>query len=253
MTTIFDLVDGPVRRAPRSARGLPGESYDDDTPYTPAWSEKYTGMSREMVIRFAREWASTAELTKGKCTIIIGAGINHWYHANLMYRAGIHALMLCGCVGVNGGGLAHYVGQEKLAPGESWGTIWPLARTGGDRRGYRTHPVGTTCTPTSGAMRSPSRTITRSLNRRTAPWPRVTPWTCRCGRCATAGCRFYPQFDRNTLELVAEARAAGAESEKEIVDWVVEKLKSRELKFAVEDPDAPRTGRGSGTSGAATP
>ena len=39
---------------------------------------------------------------------------------NLMYRAGIHALMFCGCVGVNGGGLAHYVGQEKLAPGEPW-------------------------------------------------------------------------------------------------------------------------------------
>jgi hypothetical protein len=26
--------------------------------------------------------------------IIIGAGINHWYHANLMYRAGAMALML---------------------------------------------------------------------------------------------------------------------------------------------------------------
>ena len=30
------------------------------TPYTPAWAEKYTGMSREMVIRFAREWGETA-------------------------------------------------------------------------------------------------------------------------------------------------------------------------------------------------
>ena len=48
--------------------------------------------------------------------IIIGAGINHWYHANLMYRAGAMALMLSGCVGKNGGGLNHYVGQEKLAP-----------------------------------------------------------------------------------------------------------------------------------------
>ena len=58
-----------------------------------------------------------------KSIIIIGAGINHWYHANLMYRSGIHALMFCGCVGVNGGGLAHYVGQEKLAPMESWSSI----------------------------------------------------------------------------------------------------------------------------------
>ena len=55
--------------------------------------------------------------------IIIGAGINHWYHANLMYRAGAMALMLCGCVGKNGGGLNHYVGQEKLAPMDSWASI----------------------------------------------------------------------------------------------------------------------------------
>ena len=32
-------------------------------------------------------------------------------------------MMFCGCVGVNGGGLAHYVGQEKLAPMESWSAI----------------------------------------------------------------------------------------------------------------------------------
>jgi len=30
-----------------------------------------------------------------------------------MYRAAIMALMLTGSVGKNGGGLAHYVGQEK--------------------------------------------------------------------------------------------------------------------------------------------
>ena len=55
--------------------------------------------------------------------IIIGAGINHWYHNNLMYRSGIMALMLTGCVGKNGGGMNHYVGPEKLAPSESWGSI----------------------------------------------------------------------------------------------------------------------------------
>ena len=55
--------------------------------------------------------------------VIVGAGINHWYHANLMYRSAIMALMLCGCVGKNGGGMNHYVGQEKLAPSDSWGSI----------------------------------------------------------------------------------------------------------------------------------
>lgn len=47
--------------------------------------------------------------------IIIGAGINHWYHQNLTYRAGAMALMLCGCVGKNGGGLNHYVGQKTCS------------------------------------------------------------------------------------------------------------------------------------------
>jgi nitrate reductase alpha subunit len=106
VATVYDLLMAQYG----VPRGLPGDypaGYDDeDAPYTPAWAEKYTGMGRDMLLRFAREWGRTAELTKGKCTIIIGAGINHWYHANLMYRAGIHALMFSGCVGVNGGGQA---------------------------------------------------------------------------------------------------------------------------------------------------
>jgi len=56
-----------------------------------------TGVGRATVLQFAREWAITAEKTGGKCSIIIGAGINHWYHNNLIYRSGIVALMLTGC------------------------------------------------------------------------------------------------------------------------------------------------------------
>ena len=108
-------------------RGLDGDeqtSYDAaERPYTPAWQEKFTGVGRDTVVRFAREWATTAERTGGKCTVIIGSGVNHWFHANLMYRASIASLMLCGCIGVNGGGLNHYTGQEKCAPGASWSTL----------------------------------------------------------------------------------------------------------------------------------
>jgi len=84
-------------------RGLPGDypqDYDDEEmPYTPAWQEKFTGIDRQTVVQFTREWASTTDRTRGQCTIIIGAGINHWYHNNLFYRAGIVGLMLTGCVG----------------------------------------------------------------------------------------------------------------------------------------------------------
>ena len=123
VTTVYDLLMAQYG-VPRGLGGDYPTDYDDaDAPYTPAWQEKYTGLGRKDLLQFAREWAGTAEHTGGKCTIIIGAGINHWYHGNLMYRAGIHALMFCGCVGKNGGGLAHYVGQEKLAPAEPWGAI----------------------------------------------------------------------------------------------------------------------------------
>jgi nitrate reductase alpha subunit len=108
-------------------RGLdgdyPADYTDENAAYTPAWQEIFTGVDSNTVLQFAREWANTANATEGKCMIIIGAGINHWYHANLMYRAGAMALMLCGCVGKNGGGLNHYVGQEKLAPSDSWGSL----------------------------------------------------------------------------------------------------------------------------------
>jgi nitrate reductase alpha subunit len=123
VTTVFDLLMAHFG----VGRGLGGAypaSYDDeDSPYTPAWQEKFTGISRNTVIQFAREWASTAEKTRGKCMIIVGSGVNHWYHANLMYRSGITALVLCGCVGVNGGGLNHYTGQEKLVPAASWSAL----------------------------------------------------------------------------------------------------------------------------------
>jgi len=50
---------------------------------------------------------------------------------------------------------------------------------------------------------------------------------------------FYPQFNKNTIELVKEAEAAGAKTNEEIINYVVKQLKERKLKFSVEDPDAP--------------
>jgi nitrate reductase alpha subunit len=122
VTTVFDLLMAQFGVARDLEGDYPG-GYDDDRPYTPAWQEKYTGVGRDTVIRMAREWAITAEKTRGRCTIIVGSGVNHWYHANLVYRSGITALILCGCVGVNGGGLNHYTGQEKLVPAASWSTL----------------------------------------------------------------------------------------------------------------------------------
>ncbi len=235
VTTVYDLLMAQYG----VDRGLGGEyasSYDDDATYTPAWQEKYTGLSRDMVLKFAREWATTAELTQGKCTVIIGAGINHWYHANLMYRAAIHALIFSGCIGVNGGGLAHYVGQEKLAPGEPWGAVafakdWvPPSRqqnapswhyVHSDQWRYERSFTEYHKLPVD----SPSATGDHTMDHQVRAVRRG--WL-----------PFYPQFNKSSAAIVADAEEAGCTTDQEIIDYVVARLKAGELKFAVEDPDA---------------
>jgi nitrate reductase alpha subunit len=239
VTTVYDILMAQFG-VPRGLEGDYPVDYDDeDKPYTPAWSEKYTGLSRDNLIKFAREWAQTAEHSNGKCIIIIGAGINHWYHGNLMYRAGMVALMLCGCVGVNGGGLAHYVGQEKLAPGESWGAI----------------ALGKDWYPPSRLQNAPSwhyvntdqwRYEKSFTDYHTVP-PNQPPGSVATGHTMDIQIRsvrngwmpFYPQFNKNPIDLVNEAaEATGSNDEADIVDHVVNQLKDKSLKFSVEDPDA---------------
>ncbi|MHC4452841.1 MAG: molybdopterin-dependent oxidoreductase, partial [Planctomycetota bacterium] len=223
-------------------RGLDGdypESYDDENaPYTPAWSERFTGVGRKDLIRFAREWAVTAEKTNGRCTIIIGAGINHWYHANLMYRAGIHALVFCGCVGTNGGGLAHYVGQEKLAPMEPWSAI---------ALGKDWHPaVRVQNAPSWHYVHSDQWRYEKEFTDYHTVPEQTDPKTLAHGHTMDTQVRavrngwlpFYPQFTENPLDVVKEAEANGAKDDAGIVKRVVERLKSHDLKFSVEDPDA---------------
>ena len=48
--------------------------------------------------------------------IVMGAGTNHWFHSDTIYRSFLTLTTLTGCQGVNGGGWAHYVGQEKVRP-----------------------------------------------------------------------------------------------------------------------------------------
>ena len=238
VTTVYDLLLAQFG----VDRQLPGDyprTYDDEQrSYTPAWQEKFTGIDRATVIQFAREWAATAEQTEGKCSIIIGAGVNHWYHANLIYRAGITALMLCGCVGKNGGGLNHYVGQEKLAPIAPWATImgaldwskpprfqnapsfhyvhsdqWRYERTADEAQ---VNPL-----PEHNHINS-GHTIDQQIRAVRSGW-----------------LPFYPQFDRSPSALIEQAEEAGATNDQDIIDWTVRQLTDRKMKFSVEDPDAP--------------
>jgi nitrate reductase alpha subunit len=233
VATVYDLTMGQYG----VGRGLAGEyptDYDDkNAAYTPAWQEVFTGVSRNNVISYAREWANTAAATKGKCMIIIGAGINHWYHNNLMYRAGAMALMLCGCVGVNGGGLNHYVGQEKLAPSDSWGTIAFAKDWTGPPRLQQTpiwHYLNTCQYRYDG----------HSSNYNTAPVNDLTKghFADKVFKAVRMGWMpFFPQFNQNTLELTKEARANGAETDAEIEAYVLDLLKSKKLEYSAQDPE----------------
>ena len=123
VTTVLDLV---LAQYGVGREGLPGEwpaDYDDPRPNTPAWQESITGVDRHLVARVAREFARNAEVTQGRSMIAMGAGTNHWFHSDQTYRTFLALVMLCGCEGVNGGGWAHYVGQEKVRPLAGWQTL----------------------------------------------------------------------------------------------------------------------------------
>jgi nitrate reductase alpha subunit len=234
VTTVYDLIMAQFG----VGRGLPGEYPGDYTDpkaaYTPAWQELFTGVSADTVLQFAREWAATADATGGKCMIIIGAGINHWFHSNLMYRAGAMALMLTGCVGKNGGGMNHYVGQEKLAPMDSWSAIafgrdWqPTARL---QQAPLWHYINTCQYRYDGESSRYNTVPDNALTR-----PHTADQIYKAVRMGWMP--FYPQFKQNSLALCREAVERGATDDAAISRYVLDKLKKKELEYSVSDPEA---------------
>ena len=111
----------PARSRPsRSAGRLAQRLRRPTAPYTPAWQAEITSVPAEACIRIAREFATNSEQSKGRSMIIMGAGICQWFHADATYRSILSLLILTGCMGRNGGGWAHYVGQEKCRPITGW-------------------------------------------------------------------------------------------------------------------------------------
>ncbi|MCC7486206.1 MAG: nitrate reductase subunit alpha, partial [Burkholderiales bacterium] len=234
VTTGFDLLMAQFG----VGRGLAGDypsNYDEDAPYTPAWQEKHTGIGRDTVIRLAREFAANAEATRGRSMIIVGASVNHWYYNNLSYRAPITALILCGCCGRNGGGMNHYVGQEKLAPIAPWTTLafaldWlkPPRRVQSPIWHYAN----------SDQWRYEAEFTEYGMAPQNARWARGHALDLEAKAVRLGWMPYAPHFNRNPLDIVREAESAGAKGEAEIVARVVGQIGRKEILFAVEDPDA---------------
>jgi nitrate reductase / nitrite oxidoreductase, alpha subunit len=234
VTTVYDLL---LAQYGVHRPELPGSwptGYDDpDQPYTPAWQAPITGVAAPTAARIAREFARNAEESRGRSMIIMGAGTNHWFHSDTIYRSFLVLTTLTGCQGVNGGGWAHYVGQEKVRPI----TGYSVLATGSD-------------------WSRPGRQMIQ-----TAYWYlhadqyRYDPFSADTLAAASAGGAFagmttadvlaksarlgwmpsYPTFNRNPLTLAGEAEERGVTPSA----YVVDQLQRGDLRFACEDPDDP--------------
>ena len=235
--TVFDLMLAQYG-VNRPGLDLPGQwpsGYDDaDSLYTPAWQESITGVAAEQAIRIAKEFARNAEESNGRSMIIMGAGICQWFHGDATYRAVLALLLLTGSMGRNGGGWAHYVGQEKCRPITGWsamamGTDWsrPPRQMAGtsywyvhtDQWRYDGYRADALASPLGRGRFRDKHTMDLMASAVAMGW---TP--------------FYPQFDRNSLDVADEARAAG----KEIPAYIAEQLASGDLGLSVTDPDNPK-------------
>ncbi len=233
--TVFDLLVANYGLD----RGLEDESaaqsYDDEKPYTPAWQEKITGVPRDQAITTAHQFADTAAKTKGKSMIIIGAGVNHWFHTDMIYRSAINMLVLCGCVGQSGGGWAHYVGQEKVRPQTGW---LPLAFALDWNRPPRQMNTTSFFYMHTDQWRYEkvglSELISPLVDKK--EWESKSMIDCNVKAERMGWLPSSPQLSENPLNLAKEAEKEG----KEPSVYITGKLKSREISIASEDPDNPK-------------
>ncbi len=99
VTTVFDLLAAHLGVKRGDLGGDYPTDYNDPKPFTPAWQESITGVSRDLVIQIARGFMDTAIYSRpvygkpsdppffgdentpcgGRAMIFVGPGINHWY------------------------------------------------------------------------------------------------------------------------------------------------------------------------------
>ena len=208
--------------------------YDDDVPYTPAWQEKVTGIPRAQVIQLAREFSETAALTEGRAMVIVGAGLNHWYHMDMIYRSIINLLVMCGCVGKSGGGWSHYVGQEKLRPQTGWA---PLAFATDWVRPPRQMNSTSFFYAHTNQWRYEKLQVSEILSplANESDWQNTSLIDCNVRAERMGWLPSAPQLNLNPLTIKALADKAG----RNVPDYVTSALKQGTISMSCEDPDSP--------------
>lgn len=236
VATVYDLMMSQYGIA-RTASPLNAKDYTDEfSLYTPAWQEKITSVKSSVVVQIAREFAQNAIDTGGRSMIIMGAGINHWFNSDTIYRSILNLVMLTASQGVNGGGWAHYVGQEKCRPIEGWSTI-AFAK---DWQGASRQQNATSFFYFATEQWRYEESGTDSLKSPTGgevAYQHPADYNVLAARLGWLPS--FPQFNKNSLLFAEEAAQQGKKSNAEIIGHTLEEIKSRKTRFAVEDPGAP--------------
>ncbi|MUV36734.1 Respiratory nitrate reductase 1 alpha chain [Lentibacillus sp. JNUCC-1] len=237
VTTVYDLMMAHTG----VGRGLEGDypsDYDDPKAYTPAWQESITGVHKNHVIKVAKEFADNAARTNGKSMIAMGGGTNHWFHSDQIYRSILNLVLLTGSQGVNGGGWAHYVGQEKVRPLEGWQQVafagdWikpPRHQNGTSYFYFATDQFRYEIKPED----HDEETKWNSTYSKMHPAD-VNALSARLGWLPS-----FPQFTQNSIDLVKNSRDKGAATDQEVIDDIVEQIKDEKIEWAMENPDHPQ-------------
>ncbi|PGS78524.1 nitrate reductase subunit alpha [Bacillus cereus] len=235
ITTVYDLMLAHTGIGRGLEGDFPTDYNDPDKPYTPAWQESITGVNKSHVIQVAREFADNAARTNGKSMIAMGGGTNHWFHSDQIYRAILNLVLLTGSQGVNGGGWAHYVGQEKVRPLEGFSQIafandWvksPRFMNGTSFFYFVTEQFRYEYEKEEEQTEWGSQYI----NKHPADFNALS---ARLGWLPS-----FPQFSQNSLEVMKDARLSNHD-DNELIKDVAKQLTDGKLDWAIENPNDPR-------------
>ena len=162
--------------------------------------------------------------------IIMGSGINHWYHSDMIYRTILNLVLLTGCEGVNGGGWAHYVGQEKVRPLEGFQTVAMAKDWGGTPRLHAGTSFFYFATEQWRYDKQKAETLASPLTEKTR-YSHLGDYNALATRLGWVPS--YPQFNKNPLQITEEKTNDAAAKD------IVNQIENGDLEFAIDNPGDP--------------
>jgi nitrate reductase alpha subunit len=236
---------GPVRRTPR---GLPGEwpeSYDDPrVPATPAWQEDHHRRPRGPGHPAGSRVGAERDRHRGSRHDPHGSGREPLVPLRPDLSRDLVLTTITGCQGRNGGGWAHYVGQEKIRPimgfqHMAFALDWHRPPRHMNQTAYWYVNTSQYRYDTFDAD---------DLDAGTGVFKGKTVMDLLAQSVRLGWSPSYPDL-RPQQPAAGRRRSRGGHG---VRGYVVEQLKPGALKFAVEDPERRRTTRGSCRCGAPT-